>query len=162
MTAPVFVDTNVLVYAIDASAGDKHRIARRWMEVLWQQQTGRVSIQVLQELYATVTRKLRPGLSSADAQRETRAFLVWSPVETTPSIVERAWYLESRYQLSWWDALIVASAQHAGCHTLLTEDLQHGQDFDGVVVRSPFIAHPNLRGFLSGIDTDVPREDDRV
>lgn len=143
MTAPVFVDTNVLVYAVDQSAGDKHHASRRWMEALWQRRTGRLSVQVLQEYYSAVTRKLRPGLSLADAQREVRSFLVWEPEEITPSILERAWYVESRYQLSWWDALIVASAQQAGCRTLLTEDLQPGQNFDGVVVCSPFLKDPD-------------------
>jgi predicted nucleic acid-binding protein len=143
MTAPVFVDTNVLVYALDAAAGERHHMARRWMEALWRQQTGRLSMQVLQEFYVTVTRKLRPGLPPNEAQREVRALLPWSPVEITPAILERAWHIESRYQLSWWDALIVASAQSLGCATLLTEDLQHGQAFDGLVVRSPFREAPD-------------------
>lgn len=143
MTAPIFVDTNVLVYAIDLSAGARHLAARRWMDALWEQQAGRLSVQVLQEFYVTVTRKLRPGLSPIDAQREVRSFLPWSPVEISPAILERAWYVETRYQLSWWDALIVASAQIAGCRTLLTEDLQDGQQFDGLVVRSPFTTTPD-------------------
>lgn len=143
MTAPVFVDTNVLVYAIDLAAGDRHIAARRWMEALWPRQAGRVSVQVLQEFYVTVTRKLRPGLSASEAQREVRALLPWSPIEISPTILERAWFVESRYQLSWWDALIVASAQTLGCGTLLTEDLQHGQDFDGLVVVSPFRVPPS-------------------
>lgn len=146
MTAPVFVDTNVLVYAIDLAAGEKHAAARRWMDALWARQAGRLSVQVLQEFYVTVTRKLRPGLSAADAQREVRAFLPWSPVEVSPAILERAWHVEARYGLSWWDALIVASAQAAGCGTLLTEDLQDGQDFDGVVVCSPFRQGPEAVG----------------
>jgi len=138
MTAPVFVDTNVLVYAIDLTAGDRHVAARWWMETLWRQRSGQLSVQVLQEFYAVVTRKLKPGLSPVEAQLEIRAFLPWSPIEITPGIMERAWHVEARYQLSWWDALIVASAQSAGCRTLLTEDLQHGQNFDGLVVQSPF------------------------
>lgn len=138
MTAPVFVDTNVFVYAIDVAAGDRHVAARRWMESLWQERTGRVSVQVLQEFYVTVTRKLRPGLEPAEAQGVVRTLFPWAPIEITPTILDRAWAVESRYRLSWWDSLIVASAQSAGCRTLLTEDLQHGQDFDGVIVRSPF------------------------
>ena len=142
MTAPVFVDTTVLVYAIDLAAGDRHAAARRWMEVLWHRQQGRVSVQVLQEFYVTVTRKLRPGLSPAEAQQEVRTLLPWAPLEMSPALMERAWHLESRYQLYWWDALIVASAQALGCRTLLTEDLQHGQQLDGVVVCSPFRVAP--------------------
>jgi predicted nucleic acid-binding protein len=146
MTAPVFVDTNVLVYAIDLAAGERQVVARAWMDALWARHAGRLSVQVLQEFYVTVTRKLRPGLSAADAQREVRAFLPWSPVEVTPAILERAWHLEARYRLSWWDALIVASAQALGCGTLLTEDLQDGQDFDGVVVCNPFRRGPESLG----------------
>jgi predicted nucleic acid-binding protein len=142
MTVPVFVDTNVLVYALDVAAGERHVVARQWMEALWRERSGRLSVQVLQEFYVTVTRKLRPGLPPDAAQREVRALLSWSPAEITPAVLDRAWYVESRYQLSWWDALIVASAQSLGCRTLLTEDLQHGQDFDGLVVRSPFRHSP--------------------
>ncbi len=142
MTAPLFVDTNVLVYAIDAAAGERHRAARRWIEALWRNQRGRLSVQVLQEFYATTTRKLRPGLAAADAQREVRALLTWSPVEITTPILERAWHVEARYQLSWWDALIVASAQTVGCRYLLTEDLQDGQEIDGLLVVSPFRMTP--------------------
>ncbi len=143
MTAPVFVDTNVLVYAVDGGAGERHTSAREWMKTLWERETGRISIQVLQEFYATVTRKLRPGLTAAEAQREVRALLPWAPIEINPDIIERAWFIESRYGLSWWDALIVASAQTLGCRTLLTEDLQHGQQFDNLTVISPFRTAPN-------------------
>lgn len=146
MTAPVFVDTNVLVYAVDSSTGARHTAAREWMNALWAHETGRLSVQVLQEFYVTVTRKLRPGMSPLEAQREVRALLPWGPIEINPDILERAWYLESRYGLSWWDALIVGSAQTLGCHTLLTEDLQHEQDFDGLVVRSPFRVTPREMG----------------
>jgi predicted nucleic acid-binding protein len=146
MTAPIFVDTNVLVYSVDASAGERHRIARTWMQSLWQHEVGRISIQVLQEFYVTVTRKLRPGTSQAEAQRDVRALLPWGPIEISSEILERAWYIESRYGLSWWDALIVGSAQALGCGTLLTEDLQHEQDFDGLTVKSPFRTTPNELG----------------
>lgn len=142
MSRLVFVDTNVLVYAIDAAMGDRHVAARRWMESLWATQRGRVSVQVMQEFYVTVTRKLRPGLSRDLAQREARAFLPWSPIEISTSILEQAWFLESRFQLSFWDALIVSSARAAGCSYLLTEDLQDGQDLDGLLVLDPFRAKP--------------------
>ena len=143
MTALVFVDTNVLVYAVDAGAGERHVSARNWMTTLWEREIGRLSIQVLQEFYVTVTRKLRPGLTTAEAQREVRALVAWAPIEISPDVLERAWFIESRYGLSWWDALIVGSAQTLGCRALLTEDLQHGQQFDGLTVISPFRATPN-------------------
>ena len=142
MTAPVFVDTNVLVYALDAAAGDKHHQARTWMLALWQSGRGRVSTQVLQEFYVTVTRKLKPGLAREAAQIEARALYSWAPVEVTTAVLDRAWHIESRFQLSWWDALNVAAAQSAQCALLLTEDLQHGQMFDGVQVINPFRTTP--------------------
>lgn len=146
MTAPIFVDTNVLVYAVDSSTGARHAAAREWMNAMWAHETGRLSVQVLQEFYVTVTRKLSPGMSQVEAQREVRALLPWGPIEINPDILERAWFIESRYGVSWWDALIVGSAQTLGCHTLLTEDLQHEQDFDGLVVRSPFRSTPRDMG----------------
>ena len=144
MTAAVFVDTNVLVYALDAAAGEKHQKARAWMLALWQSGRGRVSTQVLQEFYVTITRKLTPGLSRAAAQIEARALYSWAPIEITTTVLDRAWHIESRFQLSWWDALIVAAAQSAQCELLLTEDLQAGQLFDGVQVVNPFLTTPEL------------------
>ncbi len=146
MTAPIFVDTNVLEYAVDASAGERHTSAREWMRALWEHESGRLSIQVLQEFYVTVTRKLSPGMSHNEAQREVRALLPWGPIEIDPAILKRAWFIESRYSVSWWDALIVGSAQSLGCLTLLTEDLQHEQNFDGLLVRNPFRTTPNALG----------------
>ena len=142
MTDLIFVDTNVLVYALDAATGERHTAAREWMDAIWRSRRGRLSVQVMQELYVTLTRKLKPGMSPDDAQREVRTMLAWTPWETTPVILERAWAVESRFQLSWWDALIVASAQAGGCRYLLTEDLQPGQTFDGLVVVSPFRTRP--------------------
>lgn len=144
MTAAVFVDTNVLVDALDAAAGEKHQQARAWMLALWQSGRGRVSTQLLQEFYVTITRKLTPGLSREAAQVEARALYTWAPIEITTAVLDRAWHIESRFQLSWWDALIVAAAQSAQCELLLTEDLQDGQVFDGVRVTNPFRTPPDL------------------
>jgi predicted nucleic acid-binding protein len=81
-------------------------------------------------------------MSPAEAQREVRALMPWAPIEINSLILERAWFIESRYTLSWWDSLIVASAQTLGCRTLLTEDLQHGQQFDELTVVNPFKVAP--------------------
>lgn len=102
-----------------------------------------MSVQVLQELYVTLTRKLKPGLTAAAAQTEVRALLPWSPLEITPSVLDRAWHIESRFQLSWGDSLIVAGAQASGCRYLLTEDLQVGQNIEGVEIVSPFRQTPD-------------------
>lgn len=142
MIVPVFVDTNVLVYARDLSAGEKHRQARTWLTHLWQTRRGRLSYQVLHEYYSVVTRKLRPGLSQGDARSDVRDLFAWQPAWPNGDVLEMAWGIEDRYGLAFWDALIVAAAQASGCRYLLTEDLQHRQELDGLTVISPFLATP--------------------
>lgn len=139
----MFVDTNVLVYARDAGAGEKHRRARRWMENLWAAGSGRLSVQVLHEYYVTVTRKLDPGMPSRDARADVRDLLAWNPSAVDRSLTAEAWHIEDRYGFSFWDALVVAAAQTMGCSHLLTEDLQAGQDLDGLLVVDPFGTDPD-------------------
>jgi predicted nucleic acid-binding protein len=139
---PVFVDTNVLLYARDASEPDRQPRAREWLDLLWREHSGRVSLQVLTEYYQAVTRKLRPGLDRETARADVRDLSAWRPVRVDVTVMEDAWRLEDRYGLSIWDALVVASARAAGCRHLLTEDLQHGQDLDGVIVVNPFRVPP--------------------
>jgi len=143
MAGPIFVDTNILVYALDAAAGEKQVRAREWMTLAWRTGRGRVSIQVLQELYVTLTRKLRPGLTPPEARGEVRALLPWQPISVDSSVLESAWNLQDRFALSWWDALIVGAAQAMRCRYLLTEDLQDGQDLDGLLVVNPFRHTPD-------------------
>ena len=98
----------------------------------------RVSIQVLQEYYATVTVKLKPGLPPALARDDVRNLALWNPVATDVRLLESAWSLADRYGFSWWDAQIVAAARRAGCDILLTEDMQHGQEIEGLKILNPF------------------------
>ena len=140
----VFVDTNVLVYARDASERDKQPIAARWVRSLWESGEGRLSVQVLQEYYMTTTRKLRPGLATEDARSDVRDLLSWRPVQMDGALVEAGWAIEDRFGLSFWDSLIVAAAHDAGCDSLLSEDLSSGMDLDGLVVVNPFEAEPPL------------------
>ena len=142
MTEPVFVDTNVLVYRSDASDPVKQARADTWHAFLWRSRAGRLSFQVLLELYSTLTRKLKPAVDAREAREIVRELTEWKPISVGAAVVERAWFLEERHALSWWDALIVAAAQVCECDVLLTEDLQHGQVFDGVRVVNPFAA-PN-------------------
>jgi predicted nucleic acid-binding protein len=135
---PVFVDTNVLVYARDAADPAKHDRAQAWVRYLWETGSGRLSIQVLQEFYVTTTRKLRPGLTPEDARADVRDLLAWRPVTIGAIALEAAWTIEERFGLSFWDALIVAAAQMASCESLLTEDLQHEAQLDGIRVVDPF------------------------
>lgn len=139
---PVFVDTNVLVYARDATDTAKHARASEWVADLWEGGEGRLSMQVLQEYYVTMTRKLRPGLPPEEARADVLDLAAWAPVVTDVQMVASAWTIEERFGLSFWDALIVAAAQVARCDVLLTEDMQHGMDLDGVRVTDPFRVGP--------------------
>ena len=138
MTAPVFVDTNVLVYLHTDSDPAKRERADAWVHFLIRRRTGRLSTQVLQELYAVLTRKVRPPLEQELARSIVRDLGSWKPLSLEPAVLERAWNLESRYSVSWWDALIVAAAQTSRCGVLLTEDLQNGQQFGSLRVVDPF------------------------
>ena len=137
---PVFVDTNVLVYARDASEPEKQPQAAAWIEHLWRTRTARLSFQVLHEYYAATTRKLKPGLTPDQARADVRDLLAWRPVPAGAELLEAGWSVEDRSGLSCWDALIVAAARVAGCEYLLTEDLQHGAELEGLRVVSPFRA----------------------
>jgi predicted nucleic acid-binding protein len=138
MTAPVFVDTNVLVYARDSGEPAKQKIAARWLADLWKEQTGRTSVQVLSEYYVTVTRKLRPGMKPDQAWDDVQALMAWDPQSVNLELMTAAREVERRYRISWWDSMIVAAAQLQGCKLMLSEDMQDGAVFDRVTVRNPF------------------------
>jgi len=138
MTAPVFVDTNVILYARDAGEPQKQPRAAAWLEWLWRQQLGRTSMQVLSEYYVNVTRKLDPGLAPEVAWEDVVALLTWRPQPTDDTLLERGREIELRHRLSWWDCLVVGAAQLQGCAVLLTEDLQDGGVYGCVTVRNPF------------------------
>lgn len=146
MTEPVFVDSNVLVYRRDASDPRKQARAETWVRRLWEERLGRLSTQVLQEFYVTVTRTLRPGLPADAAREEIRDLFAWKPVTPSSAIIEGAWTIESRHGLSFWDALIAAAAKASSCGYLLSEDLQDGLDLDGVRVINPFAHEPDEIG----------------
>lgn len=142
MRERVFVDTNVLVYARDATEPEKQRRAAEWMAHLWDSGRGRLSLQVLQEYYALVTRKLDPGMPEDEAREDVAALRMWTPLDADPDLLEEAWEIEDRYGFSFWDALIVAAARRLGCAVLLTEDLQDGQELGSARVRSPSTYRP--------------------
>jgi predicted nucleic acid-binding protein len=147
MAGETFVDTNVLVYSRDVSEGEKHQKARAWMSHLWTTRQGRLSYQVLQEFYLTVTEKLDPGLDRESSRRDVRSFLAWRPVTLDTRVLEAAWNVQDRHRLSWWDSLIAATAQVAGCTYLLTEDLQDDLMLGTVRVVNPFRVSPEtLKG----------------
>jgi predicted nucleic acid-binding protein len=137
MTAPVFVDSNIFLYAVDGADPRKQRVARDWLAKLWKNRLGRVSFQVLNEFYVNAVR-LKPGASD-EARAEVRDLLAWNPVVVDAALMDRGWKLQDRCQLSFWDSLIVAAAKTASCGFLLTEDLQDGQKLDGIEVVNPFL-----------------------
>ena len=133
-----FVDTNVLVYAYDLDAGTKHEVARAALTELWNSGAGATSIQVLQEFYVTVTRKLAKPLPRRSARDVIETYGAWEPHRPGVDDLVAASTLEERHRLSFWDALIITSAQQLGARVLLSEDLQSGQRFGDLVVASPF------------------------
>jgi len=138
----VFVDTNVLVYLRDARDPSKQAAAAAWMGRLWETRRGRVSQQVLQEYYVTVTGKLEPGLPPEEAREDVMALRSWLPLGPSLELVEEAWDEQDRWGFSFWDSLIVAAARAQGCAVLLTEDLSHGQELGGLRVVNPFREAP--------------------
>jgi predicted nucleic acid-binding protein len=138
MSGRVFVDTNVLVYAHDAGAGHKREVAARVLEGLWRERRGLLSMQVLEELYVTLTRKVKKPLSRARAREIVRVYSEWEIVPLEASEILNASEIEERHRLSFWDAMIVATASTGGAERLLTEDLSHGQSIEGVRVENPF------------------------
>ncbi len=140
MTAPVFVDSNVFLYAMDEADPKKQQAARNWRAELWKNRLGRISFQVLSEFYVDAVRK-RPEARD-EARAEVRDLLAWNPLTADAALVEQGWKIQDRYQLSYWDALIVAAAKASSCRYLLTEDLQAGQKLDGIEVVNPFLRGP--------------------
>ena len=138
MTALVFVDTNIFAYAREPGDPGKRARAREWLEILWRDLRGRTSIQVLNEYYSLLTRKAKFSTTRDVAWSDVAELLKWNPQELDSEVLTRAYEIEGRYQLNWWDCLIVAAAQAQGCALLLTEDLQDGADYGGVIVRNPF------------------------
>ncbi|HYX42028.1 MAG TPA: PIN domain-containing protein [Pyrinomonadaceae bacterium] len=138
MTGLVFVDTNVFVYARDLGEPVKQPHATAWLERLWHERLGRTSVQILSEYYVTVTRKLDPGLPPDDAWDDVSALFTWRPQPIDEALLQRGRDIERRHRLSWWDSLVVGAAQLQGCALLLSEDLQDGGVYGGVMVRSPF------------------------
>lgn len=141
----VFVDTNVLLYAQDPRHPDKQRAAAQWLSWCWQGQRGRISSQVLHELYANL-RKVAPSLKPQQAQEVVRRYRVWRPWSVDDATVDHAWLLQDETGYSYWDALMLAAALQQGCRYLLTEDLQHERVVESLTIINPFRTLPNALG----------------
>lgn len=135
-----FVDTNVLLYSLDGSALQKQAAARQWLDTLWQHGAGRLSWQVVNEFSANAERKI--GMGRTAARATARVWAEWKPVDHSLELLERAWHWMDKAQVAYWDGLIVAAAERAGCGWLLSEDFQAGQRFGPVTVVNPFVQKP--------------------
>ena len=133
-----FVDTNILIYAYDEDAGEKHDTANRILGDLWQRRSGALSTQVLQEFYVTVTRKLSKPLGKRAARDVVWTYRVWSPHRPDIEDVLDASQLEERHRLAFWDALVVVSAGRCGASQLISEDFNDGQRFGELTIVNPF------------------------
>lgn len=133
-----FLDTNILVYAYDRSAGGKHRLAAQLVEACWENENGCISIQVLQEFYVTVTRKISTPLDPQTARQIIADLAQWRLHAPVAHDLLQAIDLQQNYQLAFWDAQVIQSAASVGCRQLLSEDLNHGQFYGEVQVVNPF------------------------
>jgi predicted nucleic acid-binding protein len=134
-----FVDTNILVYAHDRSAGAKHRRAQELIEGLWDSGEGVLSTQVLQELCVNLRQKIKQPLPVAEVRQLIRDYSTWEVVTNTASSVLQALDMEARYRMSFWDAMILQAAEAAGSIVLYSEDLAGGQKYGSLRVVNPLI-----------------------
>lgn len=132
-----FVDSNVVIYAYDIDAKAKHDTARKILRDLWSQRTGALSVQVLQEFYVNVTRKIASPLPKDAARLVVNSYTVWC-TETTPAEIAAAFRIEDESRVKFSDALIVASAAKAGAVRILSEDMNDRQVIAGVRIENPF------------------------
>ncbi|HEU4894103.1 MAG TPA: PIN domain-containing protein [Vicinamibacterales bacterium] len=140
MSDRYFVDTNILMYAHDTAAGDKHARAKALVEELWQNRSGVVSTQVLQELAVNLRRKTKKPLDAKGTRDVVADYLAWQVVVNGGESILEALDLEGRYQISFWDALVVQAAQASGAEILYSEDLSDGQTYGTVRVINPLRA----------------------
>jgi predicted nucleic acid-binding protein len=142
MNGKTFVDTNILIYAHDVDARQKHQIAKAVLDQLWRERAGVLSVQVLQEFYVNVTRKIPTPLSKKSARLVVNSYSIWC-TETSTSEISTAFGIEDEAGIGFWDALIVASALKSGATRILSEDLNDGQRITGILIENPFT---NVRG----------------
>lgn len=138
MSDRIFVDTNVLVYAFDDGEPTKKQRALEVLAAAGEHGRAVISTQVLQEFYATVTRKLERPLPAVQAEAALGKLAILPTVLIDTHLVLAAVRFSRRHRVSIWDALIVQAAVEGACDTLLTEDLQAGWRVDGLEVRDPF------------------------
>lgn len=136
MSARDFIDTNILIYSLDRNAGEKHKIAAELITRYWRRNTWPwISVQVLQEMHVNLIRK---GLSAEEATNVVHEYGAWNVVDNTLPLLRDGLIEKERWKISLWDGLILAAARKADASRLISEDLNHGQDYDGIKVTNPF------------------------
>ncbi len=139
MNDKLFFDTNILVYANDSSEKVKQEIARSLLKDSLIKQNGVISVQVLSEFWVTVTQKIKNPLSVEIAEKELELFQLMEIVSLDYSLFKDALRFQQLIQISYWDSLILAASHSAGCKTIYTEDLNHGQITAGMERCNPFV-----------------------
>lgn len=138
MTADLFIDTNILIYALDKDAGEKNKKANKLITELWEQDDWpSISIQVLLELHVNLTRK---GVADDEASSIVRDYTAWNVIENSLPLFEAGLEEKTRWKLSIWDSMIIAAARKAGVSRIWTEDLSDGRDYGGILVENPLKA----------------------
>jgi predicted nucleic acid-binding protein len=138
MNGKVFLDTNVLVYAHDLDAGMKHTVAVKVVKDMWENRTGVLSTQVLQEFYINVTKKIESPISPFEAREIIKTYACWEIRENTSMSIIRASELEEKHHISFWDAMVVVAAYESKVDKILTENLNSGQIIEGILIENPF------------------------
>jgi predicted nucleic acid-binding protein len=139
MRAEVFVDTNVFLYSIDEDPASAEK--REAAQALLLSERWGWSLQVAAEFYVNATSPKRPfRLESADAKALIETWLCYPTLSVTPDLLRAAIVVQQRFQLSYWDAAIIAAGRELGCGIVYSEDLNHGQEYDGIRVVNPFLA----------------------
>ncbi len=133
-----FGDTKILMYAHDTSGGERHGRAKALVEDLWENRSGVVSTQVLQELAVNLRRKAGKPLDAKATRDVVSDYLAWQVVVNGGDSILEALDMEARYRISFWDALVIQAAQTAGADVLYSEDLSDGQRYGSVKVENPF------------------------
>lgn len=140
MSDRVFLDTNVFVYSLTTSIPAKQVVAIRLIKEAIESGKGTISFQIVQEFFSVAFRRFNPPMSLIEAEQflamPLRPLLV---VHSSYSLYSQALQLKNRHAISWYDSLIIAAAIESECAVLYSEDLQHGQEFDSLVVRNPFL-----------------------
>ncbi len=137
MTVRSFVDTNIIVYAHDIDAGEKHKIAAAKLEELWRKDTlPAISIQVLQETYAVLLKK---GVSVRDIRGLIEDLLKWNVIVNNEELLLEGMRLQHKFKISIWDAFVIAAAKEAGAKNIISEDLSNAVEYEGIRIINPFI-----------------------